>query len=303
MSTSAASSDSERGSAQAMVGSWDVTLTLAGAAARTRPGHVRRRRRHQVESANAAPALRGVSHGASRERIEPNLFAVTRVFFRFNPQTGTYLGTQKVNATRPVRVASQMAKRSALCRSRSYATRPKTSSLADLRGTAAGTRIRVEQISDQPWCGSMKRAGDRPASPTGWPQPVTQRMAHDARCDAGVTGELEGYVDLARQGAGFWSPPGLAFEWAGSQEPALSWPGVGLAAAHLRGRDPAHLDRWRTAKGGPPRLTTVAIASGVVDLGAGSASPFGAAQHQSGFSCLSACRSANDGHHAGRPLS
>ena len=55
-----------------------------------------------VESANAAPALRGASHGAW-QRIAPNLFAVTRVFFRFNPQTGAYVGTQQVNAT--VRVA------------------------------------------------------------------------------------------------------------------------------------------------------------------------------------------------------
>jgi hypothetical protein len=122
VSASAARNDVVHSSAHALVGSWDVTLTLPGLP----PGRVLATFDGDggtVESANAAPALRGASHGAW-ERIEPNLFAVTRVFFRFNPQTGAYLGTQKVNAT--VRVAAE-AKRSPLCRSRSYATRPETS--------------------------------------------------------------------------------------------------------------------------------------------------------------------------------
>lgn len=145
MSASAARSDSEHGSAHALVGSWDVTLTLQGLP----PGRVLATFDGDggtVESSNAAPALRGASHGVW-ERIDRRLFAVTRVFFRFNPQTGAYLGTQKVNAT--VRVAKDGETFSAV--SVSELRDPAGNVvLAGLRGTAVGTRIHVEQITDQP---------------------------------------------------------------------------------------------------------------------------------------------------------
>ena len=35
----------------------------------------------------------------SWERIDGRLYANTTVFFRFNPQTGAYLGTQKISRT------------------------------------------------------------------------------------------------------------------------------------------------------------------------------------------------------------
>ena len=145
MSASAARNDREHSSAHAIVGSWDVTLTLPGLP----PGRVLATFDGDggtVESANAAPALRGASHGVW-ERIEPDLFAVTRVFFRFNPQTGAYLGTQKVNAT--VRVAPDGETFGAV--SVSELRDPAGNVvLAGLRGTAAGTRIHAEQIPDQP---------------------------------------------------------------------------------------------------------------------------------------------------------
>ena len=145
MSASAARNDLEHSSAHAIVGSWDVTLTLAGLP----PGRVLATYDGDggtVESANAPSTLRGASHGAW-ERIEPNLFAVTRVFFRFNPQTGAYLGTQKVNAT--VRVATDGETFTAV--SVSELRDPAGNVvLAGLHGTAVGTRIHVEQIPDQP---------------------------------------------------------------------------------------------------------------------------------------------------------
>ena len=145
MSASAARNDVEHSSAHAIVGSWDVTLTLPGLP----PGRVLATFDGDggtVESANAAPALRGASHGVW-DRIEPNLFAVTRVFFRFNPQTGAYLGTQKVNAT--VRVAADGETFTAV--SVSELRDPAGNVvLAGLRGTAVGTRMHVEQITDQP---------------------------------------------------------------------------------------------------------------------------------------------------------
>ena len=145
MSASAARNDLEHSSAHALVGSWDVTLMLPGLP----PGRVLATFDGDggtVESANAAPALRGASHGVW-ERVERRLFAVTRVFFRFNPQTGAYLGTQKVNAT--VQVASDGETFTAV--SVSELRDPAGNVvLAGLRGTAAETRIHVEQIPDQP---------------------------------------------------------------------------------------------------------------------------------------------------------
>jgi hypothetical protein len=145
MSAAAASTDDPHSSAHAIVGSWDVALTLPGLP----PGRVLATFTSDggtVESANSAPALRGASHGAW-ERLEPNLFSVTRVFFRFNPQTGAYLGTTKVNAT--VRVARDGETFAAV--SISELRDPDGNVvLTGLRGTAAGTRIHVEQIPDRP---------------------------------------------------------------------------------------------------------------------------------------------------------
>jgi hypothetical protein len=145
MSATAASSDDRQSSAHAIVGSWDVALMLPGLP----PGRVLATFTSDggtVETANSAPALRGASHGAW-ERIDPNLFAVTRVFFRFNPQTGAYLGTTKVNAT--VRVARDGETFAAV--SISELRDPDGNVvLAGVRGTAVGTRLRVEQIPDRP---------------------------------------------------------------------------------------------------------------------------------------------------------
>jgi hypothetical protein len=128
-----------------LVGTWDVTLTLPGAP----PGRVLATfniDRTTVESAAAPGTVRGASHGVWRI-IERNLFAVTRVFFRFNPQTGAYLGTQKVNAT--VRVAPDGNTFSAV--SISEQRDPAGAIVATgLRGTAQGARMQVEPIPDRP---------------------------------------------------------------------------------------------------------------------------------------------------------
>ena len=145
MSAGAARNDLEHSSAHALVGSWDVTLTLPGLP----PGRVLATFDGDggtVESANAPPALRGASHGAW-ERIEPGLFVVTRVFFRFSPQTGAYLGTQQVNAT--VRVAPDGETFTAVSISE---LRDPDGNLVvgGLRGTAIGKRIHVGRIPEQP---------------------------------------------------------------------------------------------------------------------------------------------------------
>jgi hypothetical protein len=129
----------------ALVGTWDVTLSLPGMP----PGRVLatfNRDGTTVESAAAPPTLRGASHGVWKT-IERNLFAVTRVFFRFNPQTGAFLGTQKVNAT--VRVAPDGKTFSAV--SISEQRDPGGAVVGPVsRGTAQGVRMQVEQIPDRP---------------------------------------------------------------------------------------------------------------------------------------------------------
>jgi hypothetical protein len=145
VSASAAKTPPKASAGYALVGTWDVTLSLPGQP----PGRVLATFSGDgstVESAAAPPALRGASHGAW-ERIEPYLFAVTRVFFRFNSQTGAFLGTQKVNAT--VRVASDGETFSAVSISEQRDPAGNVV-LAGMRGTAAGTRIHVEQIPDRP---------------------------------------------------------------------------------------------------------------------------------------------------------
>jgi hypothetical protein len=150
LTASAAKGDPGRSSAHALVGSWEVTVTLLSAppglppvqrslATFTRDGGT-------VESANAASALRGASHGAW-ERIGPDLFAVTRMFFRFNPATGVYLGTQKVNATARVAPDGETFTAVSLSELRDPDGHVV---LAGLRATAVGMRIHAEQIPDQP---------------------------------------------------------------------------------------------------------------------------------------------------------
>jgi hypothetical protein len=141
---SAARADDEPRS-RALVGTWDVTLQLPGAP----PARVLATYNDDgttVESAAASPATRGSSHGAW-ERIGRDLFSVTRIFFRFNPQTGAFLGTTKVNAS--VRVASDGESFEAVSISE---LRDPAGALivGGLRGTATAMRVHVETIEDRP---------------------------------------------------------------------------------------------------------------------------------------------------------
>jgi hypothetical protein len=145
VSASAAKSPPKASAAYSLVGTWDVTLSIRGHP----PGRVLATFAGDgttVESAAAPGTIRGASHGVW-ERIEPSLFSVTRVFFRFNPQTGGFLGTQKVNAT--VRVAPDRKTFTAVSISEQ---RDPAGNLivGGLRGTAQGARLEVEQIPDQP---------------------------------------------------------------------------------------------------------------------------------------------------------
>jgi hypothetical protein len=144
-SAAGAKSPPKASAGYAIVGTWDVTLALPGQP----PGRVLATFEGDgttVESAAVPAALRGASHGVW-ERIGPYLFSVTRVFFRFSPQTGAFLGTQKVNAT--VRVAQDGKTFTAVSISEQRDPAG-TLIVGGLRGTAQAARIEVEQIPDRP---------------------------------------------------------------------------------------------------------------------------------------------------------
>ena len=129
----------------ALVGTWEVTVQLPGAP----PARVLATFNDDgttVESAAAPPATRGASHGVWK-RIGRNLFSVTRIFFRFNPQTGTFLGTTKVNATAHVASNRETFEAVSISELRDPAG---TLIAGDLRGTATATRVHVETIPDRP---------------------------------------------------------------------------------------------------------------------------------------------------------
>jgi hypothetical protein len=130
--------------ANTIVGSWDVVVTIEGqppfrALATFEEGGT------TVESPAASPTLRSAGHGVWA-RTGSNVFAMTRLFFRFNPATGAYLGTTKVNAT--VTVSTDRKSFTAVSRSE---MRDPTGALVvgGLRSTALGTRMQVERIDNE----------------------------------------------------------------------------------------------------------------------------------------------------------
>ena len=165
MSAGAARNDLGHSSAHALVGSWDVTLTLPGLP----PGRVLATFDGDggtVESANAAPALRGASHGAW-ERIEPTC-SRSRDVLQVQPAAGAYVGTQQVNAT--VRVA-RTAKRSPQFRLRASrpCRKPDPWRPAGNRHRNHGSRA------------IRRRRADRPVSLWNGPQPLEPFLMRSKR--------------------------------------------------------------------------------------------------------------------------
>lgn len=141
----AAGADPGGSSANQLAGTWKVTVNrpaplppLTSLQVFTEGGSV-------VEIANEWPATRTEAYG-SWERIDGRLYANTTVFFRFNPQTGAYLGTQKISRT--IQLAPD---------SRTFAVVARVTVLdasgnvlATFPATAEGERMPVERIPDLP---------------------------------------------------------------------------------------------------------------------------------------------------------
>ena len=134
-----------RSSGNQIVGTWIVTVNrpaplppLTSLQVFTRGGSV-------IETANEWPATRTESFG-SWERVERRLYASTTIFFRFNPQTGAYLGTQKISRTIELAQDGQSFAHVAHV----TALDPNGNVQASFIARATGRRMEVERIPDRP---------------------------------------------------------------------------------------------------------------------------------------------------------
>lgn len=98
-----------------------------------------------IEHANDGSANRSAAYGAW-VRLEGRLYSVTSVFFRFNPQTGAYLGTHKIRRT--LRLSEDGQSFTAVARG--FILDADGNVIAPTSATAAGTRMEVENIPEQP---------------------------------------------------------------------------------------------------------------------------------------------------------
>jgi hypothetical protein len=97
-----------------------------------------------VESANDTSA-RSPAYG-SWERLEGRLYAATSVFFRFNPQTGAFIGSQKINRT--IQLAEDGQSFTAVARV--LVLDPDGNVIATFSVRSSGHRMEVERIPDLP---------------------------------------------------------------------------------------------------------------------------------------------------------
>lgn len=141
----AAGAPSNVSSGNALAGTWEVTVNRPAPLPPLRSLQTLTADGAMVETANEPPATRTAQYG-TWERVEGRLYAVTGVHFRFNPQTGVYLGTQKINSTRRLSHDGQ----SFTAVARVTVLDPDGNVVASFSAAASGTRMQVERIPDQP---------------------------------------------------------------------------------------------------------------------------------------------------------
>ena len=132
--------------ADPIVGSWTVTVTRPGLPTLTSL-QTYTKGRGVVESASGGTA-RSTSHGAWR-RIARHRYAVTMVFFRYDPASGAYLGTVKLRRVLQFARDNQSFTGVSVAELRNPAGDLLPGSNAR-RDTEAGVRIAVEPIPAQP---------------------------------------------------------------------------------------------------------------------------------------------------------
>jgi hypothetical protein len=141
ISASAAEDDS---AANELVGTWQLTVDrgpqlppVKGLTTYTR-GH------SLIGTGNVL--VRGPAHGVW-EHVSGRLYADTHIFFRFNPTTGAFLGTQKIREN--VKLSHDGDSYRAVAISDQFD--PDGNLIASgLRATITATRMKVERIPDSP---------------------------------------------------------------------------------------------------------------------------------------------------------
>lgn len=141
----AAGADTGKGSGNRLAGTWKVTVNRPAPLPPLPSLQVFTDTRSVIETANEWPATRTAAYGAW-ERIEGRLYASTTVFFRFNPQTGAYLGTQKINRTTRLARDGQTFAHVA----RVTVLDPAGNVITTFVALASGERMPVERIADEP---------------------------------------------------------------------------------------------------------------------------------------------------------
>jgi hypothetical protein len=130
--------------ANQIIGSWEQTVNL-GPQLPPVKGLITYTRGHSIVG-TANLLIRGPSHG-TWEHLSGRLYADTHVFFRFNPTTGAFLGTQRVNET--LRLAPDGDSYTSVAISNQFD--PSGNLIAGgLRATVTATRIHIDRIPDQP---------------------------------------------------------------------------------------------------------------------------------------------------------
>jgi hypothetical protein len=94
----AAAGGSAQSARNTLAGSWDVAVDRPAPLSDLRSLQTFTENGSVVEIANGGATVRSPSHGAWK-RVAGRDYASTIVFFRYDPQSGAYLGTQKINRT------------------------------------------------------------------------------------------------------------------------------------------------------------------------------------------------------------
>lgn len=145
MSAAAGTSSVGKSAGNRLAGTWLATVNRPAPLPPLRSLQIFTDDGSAIETSNEPPATRSQLYG-SWERIQGRLYAATGVHFLFNPQTGEFLGTRKINRT--IELAPDGQSFSAIARVTTLD--PNGNVLGSGIATSSGTRMQVERIADRP---------------------------------------------------------------------------------------------------------------------------------------------------------
>jgi hypothetical protein len=143
--TPSGSASGTHGSANDLVGAWEQTVQRPAPLPPLRSLTVFDRGGTAVEMSNEPPASRSPMF-STWKRIGGRLYAATGEHFLFDPQTGGFAGTRKINRT--IELAPDRQSYRVVARATTFD--PAGNVVATLTATASGRRIQLEQIPERP---------------------------------------------------------------------------------------------------------------------------------------------------------